>query len=161
MTGICISAMLLSLTAGMFLLAKTNKDNLSAFFKVISWAVIVISMLGIVCCSICCVMGRCHQDNGCNDGRQECGSNEGCEEGMPGMHKRMMIMKMKHGYNMEQCKEMQGCEEGQMECEGGEGMSEDCCKGEKMDCCKMKAGKDAACIDKVEIKKDTVIVKKK
>lgn len=147
MAGICIALVLMALTGGMFLLAKTNKDNLGAFFKVISWAVIVISILALVCCLCCCMMGRCGMRGG------HCGSyGGGCEMqqhcGPGGMEKRMIIMRGGHGG----CEEMESCE---AEAGCGEGMQGECCKGKKEDCCKMKG---EGCAE--EAPKDSAAVKK-
>jgi hypothetical protein len=52
-TGIAV--LLLSLTAGTFLLAKTNKENLGVFYRVLAWFVIVLSIL-LIFFSIICVI---------------------------------------------------------------------------------------------------------
>src|ERR1700739_59307 len=51
-----ISLIILALTGGMFLLAKTNKDNLSLFFRIISYFIIIGSFLSLVCLTIHCSM---------------------------------------------------------------------------------------------------------
>ena len=65
-THFCIAGLLLSLTAGAFLLAKTKKDNLGVFYKVISWFVMVFSVTALLC-SIMCRMAnmeyRMHSNN--------------------------------------------------------------------------------------------------
>lgn len=130
-----IALLLTALTGGMFLLAKTQKDNLNIFFKIISWFVIVLSLGAIICCGIrcaargCCKEERegCHKNmmmRGCEMGGRECEEMNDCGGG-----RNMMFMK--------KC-EMRDMEEGEEECDGKE-KSE--CKmggGEKKDCCKMK-----------------------
>jgi hypothetical protein len=46
---ISISFSLLALVAGMFLLDKTKKEGLGNFYNLISWLVIVVSMLTLLC----------------------------------------------------------------------------------------------------------------
>ena len=55
---ISIAVLLLSLTAGTFLLYKTKKEELGVFFKVVSWFVIVFSILLIFCSLIHCIVAR-------------------------------------------------------------------------------------------------------
>ena len=55
------SLTLISLTAGMFLLAKINKDNLGIFFKVIAYFIIVASFLNLACCALHCAMQLCNE----------------------------------------------------------------------------------------------------
>ena len=70
---IAIALLLLSLTGGMFLLYKTQKESLGGFFKVIAWLVIVVSLGSMVCCGLRCVMHGCMQ-------REECRGMERCED---------------------------------------------------------------------------------
>jgi len=53
---ISIALALLSLTGGMLLLAKTNKDALNVFFRIVSWFIIVSSFLTMVCAGMQCLM---------------------------------------------------------------------------------------------------------
>ena len=46
---ISISLSLLALTAGMFLLDKTKKEGLGNFYNIISWLIIVVSLLALLC----------------------------------------------------------------------------------------------------------------
>ena len=131
--AIAIAVLLLSLTAGMWLLFKTQKENLNMFFTVIAWFVIVTSLGSIVCCTIRCTMYGCRPGgSGCEMG--ECGPNmmwqmgPGMGHGMhmmghPGMQKRVMMFKGDDDDCM-----MGGCEEGMESCHGGKG---ECCMGEK------------------------------
>ncbi len=160
MAGIGIALLLMALTGGMFLLAKTNKDNLGAFYRVVAWAVIVISMLCMLCCACCCMMRRHCMMNGGGCGNEMmmqrgCEMEENCGGGkcVSPIQKQMMIRMQCQG--MEQgCRMHSSCEK-EMGCEGE--AAGECCKGKKEDCCKMKG--EGACIDKVE-KKDSVVVKK-
>jgi len=49
---IAIALLLLSLTAGAWLLYKTKKENLGTFFKVLAWFVITVSFLSMICCGV-------------------------------------------------------------------------------------------------------------
>jgi len=53
-----IAVLLLSATAGAFLLAKTKKEELGIFYKVIAWFVIVFSLLMIFCSALHCIVCR-------------------------------------------------------------------------------------------------------
>jgi hypothetical protein len=143
---VCIATLLLSLTAGMFLLAKTKKDSLGTFHSVISWFVIVLSLGCLLCCGMRAVM------HGCCGMREEReimmnGGEEGmqmCRPGMGGPH-RMMRMEMRGG----------NC------C----GMNKECIENEMMeDACMQKEGEmkmGECCKKKMHCEKDSVIVKTK
>jgi hypothetical protein len=166
-----IALMLLSLTAGMFLLYKTKKESLGTFFKIVSWFVIVVSLGSMICCTMRCVFHGCNK-GGCErmeqcgpGGSEECGEGEKCGMGHHGgMNKRVMIFKGEGGECEVECEmEGKGCCKDKMECsEGKEG-----CEGEKRDCCKKGGahecgdGGEKKCEMKMEMKKDTVVVKKK
>ena len=57
-TCIGIAALLLSLTGGMFLLAKTRKEALGLFYKLVAWFIIVLSFGLICCCTLHCMKAR-------------------------------------------------------------------------------------------------------
>jgi hypothetical protein len=148
-----IALLLLSLTAGMFLLYKTQKENLNAFFKVVSWFIIIVSFVSMICSAMHCMMRmRCHM------GREECREMEGCEMGMGhgGMNKRVMIYR---GEGDGECEMMKDCCRERMEC--GEGKEE--CEEGKMDCCKKGGAHECemGTEKKCDMKKDSVVVKKK
>ena len=145
-----IALLLTALTGGMFLLAKTQKDNLNIFFKIISWFVIILSLGAIICCGIRCAARGC------------------CKEEREGCHKNMM---MRGGCEMGggECEEMRGCgnerfftkrimirdmddDDGECEDEG----KGNCKTDEK---CKMGAGEKKDCCKKMEMKKDSAFVK--
>ncbi len=144
---IALALLLLSLTGGMFLLYKTQKENLNAFFKVVAWFVIVVSFCSMICCTMRCIMHCCMQ-------RQECREMENCERGMgmgPGGMRHIMIMRGEDG----ECEMMgKGCCKERMECSEGKGE----CEGEKK-CCDKDAKKCDP--DSHREKKDSVGVKKK
>ena len=160
---IAIALLLMSLTAGTWFLYKTQKENLSVFFKFVAWFVIVASFLAMICCAMCCAMRCCMRHNECREmERCEMGGMGECSMGMHGgMNKRIMIMR---GGEDGECdsdsyREKGGkccgmCKEGKEECEGGEGEE---CKEGKMDCCKKGGDK---CDMKMELKKDSVVKKK-
>src|ERR1035437_9419608 len=117
---ISIAILLLSLTAGTFLLYKTKKEDLGIFYKVVAWFVIVFSMLLIFCCAVCCIAHReCRMENNCNQGE------------MRG-HSGMM---MRGGEDNENCsfrkkhhKEDGEDEEDDKDREGGKDHKGGCCK---------------------------------
>ena len=157
MPTVAIALLLLSLTGGMWLLYKTQKENLNAFFKVIAWLVIVVSLGSMICCGLRCCMRSCMMKEEC---RMERMNGEDC--GM-GMNQCGMMKSCSMGKGMNQCHPM-------MNSGGG------CCN---MDCCKMKGGMqceeddddddgacdikkdDGKCPMKMSMKKDSVVVKKK
>ena len=152
---IAIALLLLSLSAGMWLLYKTQKENLNAFFKVIAWFVIVASLGSMVCCGLRCAMHCCMQKQECR-GMEQCDMNMGkcgMGHGMGMMHGEKCIIICKEGneeceMGMGECKEGKGeCKEGKEECEEG-----------KMDCC--KKGEKHECEKKMECKKDSMMKKK-
>ena len=148
---ICIALLLLSLTAGMWLLYKTQKENLNTFFKVVAWFVIVVSFCSMICCTMRSVM-HCAMKQQCKEmgmGGCEMGMGKGmCMKG--GMEKHMMMMR---GGECEMggskcCKEgREECEEGEGECmEGHEGKMDGCKKGKEK--CDMKMMKDSVVVKK-------------
>jgi hypothetical protein len=72
---ICTALLLISLTAGMWLLYKTRKETLGTFFKVVAWFIIVLSIASMIHCAAHCVMSRC-----CARGNA-CGGTEQCDPG--------------------------------------------------------------------------------
>lgn len=154
--AIAIALLLLSLSAGMLLLYKTKKESLGIFFKTVSWFIIVVSVCSMLCCAMRCIVHRCMKKQGCSEmqncsmGMREFGMGHG------GMNKRVMIFKGDRG----ECQHMMSnCCRENMEC--GEGKEE--CMGEEMKCCE-KDSVHACAMDakiKSEVKKDTVVAKKK
>ncbi|MEI6508166.1 MAG: hypothetical protein WCO54_06745 [Bacteroidota bacterium] len=109
--SICIT--LLTLIAAMYLLAKSKKEELGSLFKWISYGIIAVSILLLVCQLTrgACRMMHC--------GKEKCGPEMGMHRGM---ERGMMNHEMCGG---------RGGEE--MECrEGGMMRGGDC--GEKMEC---------------------------
>ena len=92
---IAASMSLLVIIAGMFLLAKTQKENLSNFFKYVSYFVILIGFLNLIgggaifmakkCMKHCAAMsqGHCEKEDGCHKKKKNksCSRMEMCEEG--------------------------------------------------------------------------------
>lgn len=96
--SICVT--LLTLLAAMYFLTKVNNQNLGSFFKWITYIVIAVALL-ILICQLARGIGRmaCH--------REEC-KTECRMEGM-GHHKMMMMKEMRcEGEDMECCEEMEG-----------------------------------------------------
>ena len=164
---IAIALLLLSLTGGMFLLYKTRKESLGTFFKIVAWFIIVVSICSMICCSMLCMLRHCKQkcektekcemgSGGCENDGEECGM------GNHGRFKRIMIFKDADG----ECQMMgkKGCCKEHME--GGE-EKEGCGDEKEMSCCKKGGAHECGmegekkCDMKTEIKKDSVVVKKK
>ena len=147
---IAMALLLLSLTGGMFLLYKTQKENLNAFFKVVAWFIIVVSFCSMICCAMRCIMRGCLQ-------REECREMEGCER-YGGMNKHMMMYR---GEDEGGCEMMEGrgCCKGKMECSEEEEECEESGQAGKK-CCDKDPKK---CEMKMDMKKDSVtaILKKK
>lgn len=149
---IAIALMLLSFSAGMFLLYKSQKEGLSMLFKAAAWFIIIISLGSMACCSIRCVFHGCGSQGNCG-GMEQCGpegSGE-CGDEHGNFKKCIIITKGGHGgcEMMEEgcCMDKMGCDEEMEECEEGK---EACCKeGEKKGCEEMK----------MKVEKDTVVKK--
>ena len=146
---IASSFSLLVIVAGMFLLAKTQKDGLSNAFKYVSYFVIgcgFITFFGggaafvIKRCMMCCQM---ENRMNCERSFENCshwGHSESCGR----------------GGEREECEEGEGhgmCMRKEIIIQGGEEMNGEACEGKEG----MAAGKD--CCKKM-MKKDSVVIKK-
>lgn len=139
---IASSFSLLVIVAGMFLLAKTQKDGLSNMFKYVSYFVILSGFFSLFAGSTAFIVKRCMMH--CQmQNRMQCErNNEHCSH-------------WKH--HGESC----GREE---ECEGGmkehcDGMNEEKCMEMKNECCSEM--KNEKCMKgNMIIKKDTIVIKK-
>ena len=161
---IAIALLLLSLTAGAWLLYKTQKETLGTFFKVVAWFVIVVSFCSMICCGMRCIFHCCKEKNECGK-EQECGMRgeergyEHCRMGHRGMSERVIILRGDEDGECEEmmhrgcCKEKMECKEGKEECEEGK---MDCSKMGSMHDCKMGEKK----CDMKGMKKDSVVKKK-
>lgn len=141
---IAIALLLLSLSAGMFLLYKTQKEALGMLFKAAAWFIIVISIGSLICCSVCCVFRCCKQKCG---GMEQCGPHEG-------MSKHVMIYQGGGGECEVECEvEKEGC------CLEGEecGEEKEKCLKATGKCCK-EEGEEGH--EKLDVVKDTVIIKR-
>ncbi|HEX7414793.1 MAG TPA: heavy metal-binding domain-containing protein [Bacteroidia bacterium] len=138
--NISIALILLSLTAGVWFLHKTQKDNLSILYKVAAWFVIIVSLLNMACCGMRCMMhcgkgrGECKMERGMRGG--ECERGEGCT-----MNMRDCNVWMDGKCNQsEDCKA--ACEDEDDNCKAACDKDDDdskCCDKDKEEC-KMKAG---------------------
>lgn len=75
---ISIALMLISLTAGMWLLYKTKKESLGTLFKLVGWFIVIVSLGCIICCGIRCVLCKkqtCGTEQ-CGMGGKECSSGK-------------------------------------------------------------------------------------
>ncbi len=62
---IAIALWLLAFAAGVYLLYKTQKENLSVAFKVAGWFVVVAALCGMLCCTFMAAMhGCCNRERG-------------------------------------------------------------------------------------------------
>src|SRR5437868_1107335 len=83
---LCPALLLLSLTGGMFLLAKTKKDNLGIFFKGISWLVITVSLASMAFLAVACLAHGCRmhppmngRENERHQKEMKCKEHDGCK----------------------------------------------------------------------------------
>lgn len=138
---IAASMSLLVIIAGMFLLAKTQKENLSNLFKYVSYFVILAGFLNLFGGGAIFMVKKCMQ-HCVSTSQDHCGKKDKC-----------------HKKNKKACSRMEMCEEGEGCEEGGAEMciekrivinSEECEMGAKKDCCKDKM-----------VKKDSVVIIKK
>ncbi len=159
MICIAIPLALLVIVAGMKLMAQTQKDGLGNLYKYVSWFVVVMGFLFLMCAGLHCAMKCCHRhEQRCMMMERRCEMNEGCggDEMMHCNHGNMMGGCMMH---RGACDEMMGnggscnmggsCKEGS-ECK--ERMGSNCNMGDGGSCPMMKNGH---CEEK-----DTVVVKK-
>ena len=133
------SLCLLVIVAGMFLLAKTQKENLSNMFKYVSYFVIISGFICLFGGGTLAIAKKCM--NHMRKSQNQCEQNYDC----PSHH------------GNKSCSRMENCEEGEGEMciekrivINGEEMNEECKMGEKKDCCKDKM-----------MKKDSVVMIKK
>jgi hypothetical protein len=143
MIFITSSFSLLVIVSGMFLLAKTQKDNLSNFFKYVSYFVIIVGFLNLFFGGVHMLMRSFHQHYAAE-------MHHG-KKYKHGKHKRDKVMIYK---NMSCDNEMINEDHHQMS-----GNYD--CEMEKEKCMKtgMMEGK-SCCKEKMIIKKDTLIIKK-
>jgi len=154
---IAFALALLVIVAGMKLLAQTQRESLGNLYKYVSWFVVVMGFLCLICVGMHCAM-RCHMrhmhrmDNRCEMyGHEGCGEMMHCNRGMTGgcmMHQGGCDEMMNNGNcNMGggSCNHMSGnCTED---------MGSNCNMGDGGSCPMMKEGKHCE-------EKDTVVVKK-
>ena len=142
---IAASFSLLVIVAGMFLLAKTQKDNLSNFFRYVAWFVIIVGFLNFFGGSAIMVV---------HAGMQHMKEHYMMmhKKGKHGKHhsfKMYKHMPCANGMGDEECSMMgdEKCEMGGQKCMEMEGKEECMSGGMKKDCCK----------EKVIVKKDSVV----
>lgn len=132
---------LLAIVAGMMLLAQTKKDNLGNLYKYVSWFVIIMAFLSILCIGAQSAM-KCHRgerymmrkecrmmdDDGCMMGHMGCQGMMGCQRGMMGgcgmMHNGCC------GGMMNGCSGNMGCNHDMGQCHEGMGQ----CNGDMGQC---------------------------
>ena len=145
---------LLAITAGMFLLAKTKKEELGNLFKYASYFIITASFLCLIC------IGARGMRHCCMGGNEQCRMEQKggrMHSGCPSMMEQKeecnnMMMRMEcHERMMKNCccsKEGMCSEEAEENEERGMGK---CCKKKKEKCCAM---------EKEKMEMDSVVVKK-
>ena len=158
-----LSLTLLALVAGMYLLAKTKKEELGNFFRWISYFVIASSLICFACClchGLCGAWCRSHCPDG---GMEECRGGMGMDCGHGGGMRIEKHIRMGGGcedrMEREECMGMSGCCKGmgRGKCGDHEEMEMHGCKeGGMKNCCK---GHEEG--EEKEIKKDTIVIKKK
>lgn len=135
--NISIALSLLALTAGVWFLYKTQKENLGILYKVAAWFIIIVTALNMACCGMRCCMQACMMRQNCY-GMEQCGMGGGmCMMG--GMNKRVMV-----------CDDDDKCEPG---CEKACCMKDakECAPGCKKPCCAEKG---------MAMEKDSAVKKK-
>ena len=165
---VSLALLLLAIAGGMFLLAKTNKDNLGNLFRFVSWFIIVSGFLALFLCGLMCICSMCCHGGGMDRERmmmmhQGMMSNEECGGGEGSCNRQVIIKKFGNNGDMN-CPGMHhgGCkEEGKCDLSSGS-----CCKEMKGGNCEMEMKGGNCCKEgnkecKMEMKKDTAIIKKK
>ena len=154
---IAFTLALLVIVAGMKLMAQAQKESLGNLYKYVSWFVVVMGFLCLLCVGMHCAM-RCHR-NHCERMENRCEMHEhsGCNEMMHCNH-GMMGGCMMHNGGCNEMMEGGNCNMGNGNCNhmGGdckEKMESNCEMGDGGSCPMMKDGKHCE-------EKDTVIVKK-
>ncbi len=141
---IASSISLLVIIAGMFLLAKTQKENLSNFFKYVSYFVILAGFLNLFGGGLFFIAKTCIRH--CNSQSQMNWDNYGnCKKHEKGCSYMEMC---KDGENMCEEEGTEMCVEKRIVSNCQE-MKEECKKGEATTCCKDKM-----------MKKDSIVIKK-
>jgi ABC-type nickel/cobalt efflux system permease component RcnA len=125
-----IAFTLLAAVAGMYLLAKAKTENLGKFFNIVSYLIVIVAGLSLLCqltrgvCRMACRTGICPPSEHC----------------MPGMmiHKEINMHGMSGGCAMNSgCGEEERCCESKGHCEGMSGCCEmKCSHGQGGECCK-------------------------
>ncbi|MHB8261099.1 MAG: hypothetical protein ACYDCN_09115 [Bacteroidia bacterium] len=146
--NISIALTLLSLTAGVWFLYKTQKENLSILYKVAAWFVIIVAILNMACCGVRSMMhcgkgrGECRMERGmrggeCERGEGRCSNRQGCT-----MNFKECNITMDGSCKTE-------CDEDDENCKSACDKDDDdskCCDKEKQEC---------------KMKKDSVVILKK
>jgi hypothetical protein len=124
--NISIALTLLALIAGVWFLSKTQKENLSMFYKIAAWIVIIGAVLNILCCGM-----RCMRHCG-GEGRHEWrgGHGGGCERG--GEERCGMSGGDYYNIHTENC--WMGDKEIKTGCEDEESCEGESCEGEEKSC---------------------------
>lgn len=134
---IATSLSLLAIVAGMFLLAKSKTENLGNFFKYVSYFIVLVGFLSLVCIAGRGAMRMCGHGGGCGMNRHEGMSGRFGDRGMRD-NMECQEMMSHHGIG---AMGMEGeCHKGMMmegECHKGMMMGSECQKGMKMNCCSM------------------------
>lgn len=146
---IASSFSLLVIVAGMFLLAKTQKDGLSNMFKYVSYFVILCGFFSLFAGGTMFIIKRCMMH--CQmENRMQCDRNDDHCDQWKNASKKCEKGEM----NPENCGE-------EMKMGHCEGMTEEKCIEMKKECCsEMKGGNMDCKKGNMIIKKDSIIIKK-
>jgi hypothetical protein len=98
---IAFSLSLIAIVSGTFLLAKTKSEALGSFFKFISWFVIIMGFLSLICLGIRCMKHSCHREGKCGK-EMRMGEGRHCMEGKEGSEE-MERTHCDHGRMEKQC----------------------------------------------------------
>lgn len=97
----CICLCVLTLIAALYLLAKVQKEALGMFFKWMSYFLVTISTVCLICCLWC--MTRCHgnaEHGSCSAEKERCGAKKECCKEKEGHCKKDSGMQEEHSETM-------------------------------------------------------------
>lgn len=135
--NISVALSLLALTAGVFLMYKVQKENLSILYKIAAWFIIILAIGNMACCGMRCNSGGCGED-------RECRKNKMHDDERESRGLRVKEMNNCNIWMSGSCEENEECDENAT-CDKEK--EDNCCDKEKEGECKMMK-KDSVCIMK-------------
>ncbi|MGP8217542.1 MAG: hypothetical protein ACLQQ4_18380 [Bacteroidia bacterium] len=112
---------LLVIVAGMKLLAQTQKENLGILYKYVSWFVVIMGFLSLICVGMHCIVNHCRNAEKCRM-ENRYGMDDG---GYYNMHGCNDMMRCNHRMGGGNCMMMHGGCDGGM----GNGSCDNMCNG--------------------------------